>query len=125
MLKWRPWANIIGYDSVYKLDRLSGRYSTLDDEVNKPRSLYSVTSEPGIDVFEQIKKRGGWLKAVDAYYGSGTYLPMGDGAVFEIRMSQTGLIGRAVNEAATEKLKGWKPPRKEPVQAIISTPEAD
>lgn len=114
VLKWTPWANILGYDSVYKLDRLTGRYASLDDEQVKERSLYSVTSEPGVDVFELIKKRGGWLKAVDAYYGSGVFVPMADGASYEVRMSQNGLIARPANEIATGRLKGWRPQNAPP-----------
>ena len=26
VLKWKPWANVLGLDAQYRLDRLSGRY---------------------------------------------------------------------------------------------------
>ena len=59
-----------------------------------------------------IKKRGGWLKAVDATYGSGTYVPMVSGASYEIIMTQSGLITRPVNDAAREGLREWLPPAR-------------
>ena len=33
VIKWEPWANIIGYDAVYSLDRMDGRYITVDDQI--------------------------------------------------------------------------------------------
>ena len=117
VVKWTPWANILGYDSIYKLDRLSGRYSNIRDEREKERSIHSVTSEPGVDVFELIKQRGGWLKAVDAYYGSGTYVPMVDGAQYEVLMTQNGLITRPVNAIATDRLKVWQHPAPDSMAA--------
>ena len=28
VLKWKPWANVLGLDTQYRLDRLSGRYES-------------------------------------------------------------------------------------------------
>ena len=125
ILKWQPWANIIGYDSIYRLDRLSGRYTRISDEQNKTRSIYPVTTEPGVDVFSLVRQRGGWVKAVDAYYGDGKFVPMVDGAQYEVRMTQNGLIIRAANDVATRKLQGWRPPPPEAVDAPVRAGEED
>lgn len=110
IIKWTPWANIIGYDAVFKLDRMSGQYTNIQEDVDKPRTVYPLKSEPGIDTFVLVRKRGGWLKAVDAYYGSGTYVPMLDGAKYQIMMTQNGLIARPGNPEANEGLRNWHPP---------------
>ena len=34
MLKWRAFANLLGFNAAYRLERISGRYSRLDDERN-------------------------------------------------------------------------------------------
>tara|TARA_Y100000052_G_C2955303_1_gene89663 strand:+ start:4475 stop:5170 length:696 start_codon:yes stop_codon:yes gene_type:complete len=110
IIKWTPWANMIGYDAVYKLDRMAGQYTNIDEDLAKPRTVYPLHDDRGINAFDLVRKRGGWLKAVDAYYGSGTYIPMLNGAKYEIIMTQNGLISRAGNPAATEGLKNWQPP---------------
>ncbi|MAI90768.1 hypothetical protein [Ponticaulis sp.] len=110
VIKWSSWRNVIGYDSIYRLDRLSGQYASVEEELEAPRTVYSMHSDPGVDVFDMIRRRGGWLNAVDAYYGSGTYVPMVDGASYEIIMTQNGLITRALNEPASRGLRDWARP---------------
>ena len=110
IIKWNRWANIIGYDSVYRLDRMAGQYSNIDEDLSKPRTVYPLKADQGVDVFQLIQKRGGWVKAVDAYFGSGTYVPMVAGARYEIYMTQSGLITRAENDIAREGLRNWQPP---------------
>ncbi|MAP93575.1 MAG: hypothetical protein CMK07_01375 [Ponticaulis sp.] len=107
VIKWTRWTNIVGYDSIYKLDRIAGQYTSVEEDLNKPRTVYALQSGEGIDAFQLVQKRGGWLKAVDAYYGSGTYVPMVDGAQYTIRMTQSGLISRPANDVARTGLRNW------------------
>ena len=45
---------------------------------------------------------------VDTLYGSGAYMPMADGARYEVRITQNGLIARPTNEVAAEaSSSGW------------------
>jgi hypothetical protein len=44
---------------------------------------------------------------VDAYYGTATYLPMADGARFEISLTRTALIARPLNEPARRAVGDW------------------
>ena len=41
-----------------------------------------------------------WLPFVDAVYGSATYMPMADGARYQVSITQSGLIARPLNPAA-------------------------
>ena len=41
-----------------------------------------------------------WVPWLDALYGSATFLPMADGALYEIKVSQSGLVARPLNQAA-------------------------
>lgn len=126
IIKWSPWANIIGYDAVYRLDRLAGQYTDIQEDLQKPRTVYRLHDERGVDTFELVKKRGGWLKAVDAYYGSGTYVPMIAGASYEIIMTQNGLIARPLNEAARKGLHDWVPRRDTaPASPVTSLMDKD
>lgn len=108
VIKWRGLANLLGLDSVYRLDRLSGRYTTLQRERSMPRSVYGLSTDPGLDVWMLATRHGSWLPLVDAEYGSAAFLPMRDGARFQVMMTQSGLIARPANQAAHEALASWR-----------------
>jgi hypothetical protein len=40
-------------------------------------------------------------------YGSATYLPMADGADYEVTVSQSGLVARPLNDAARLAVGAW------------------
>src|SRR5690606_37793918 len=42
VLKWKPWANVLGLNTQYRLDRLSGRYRTIELEINSARSVHPL-----------------------------------------------------------------------------------
>ena len=51
ILKWKSITNLLGLHTLYELDRVAGRYAKLEDETSKPRTVYSISSEKLIDVF--------------------------------------------------------------------------
>lgn len=108
VLKWKAWAEILGYDAVYRLDRVSGRYTSIEAERTGPRSVNAITTNPGIDIWEVARNNGGWARTVDAYYGSGVYFPMVDEGVFRILMTRNGLIARPENDLARDVLIDWR-----------------
>lgn len=108
VLKWKGWANLLGLDAQYRLERVSGRYRDLEQERNAERTVYGLSENPGVDLWMLSTNYPRWLPFVDAVYGSATYLPMADGARYEIKMTQTGLIARPMNEAANTAAGAWK-----------------
>jgi hypothetical protein len=107
VLKWRGFANIIGFDSAYRLERISGRYAKVEDERGLPRTVYDLNKPGRIDPWDLVHRYRSWLPWIDALYGSATFLPMSDGALYEIKVSQSGLIARPLNQAAREAVAGW------------------
>ncbi len=113
VLKWKPWANVLGLDTQYRLDRLSGRYQDTQDELNAERSAYDIrpVRSTGIDLWplaRQYSRGMGGASPVDTLYGSGAYMPMADNAKYEVRITQNGLIARPLNEVAAEaSSSGW------------------
>jgi len=107
ILKWRAFANLVGFDAVYRLERISGRYSHIEDERNLPRTVYDLHRQDHVDVWEFAHLYHSLLPWVDALYGSATFLPMADGALYEIKVSQTGLLARPLNQAARDAVSGW------------------
>jgi hypothetical protein len=107
VLKWRAFANIVGFDTAYRLERISGRYSRIEDERAQPRTVYALNPPQRIDPWDLAHRYRSWLPWLDAIYGSATFLPMADGALYEIKVSQSGLIARPLNQAARAAVGGW------------------
>ena len=101
VLKWKGWANLLGLDAQYRLERVSGRYRDIEQERKDERTVYGLSENPGVDLWVLSTQYPRWLPFVDAVYGSATYLPMAEGARYEVKMTQSGLIARPANPAAS------------------------
>ena len=102
------WANGIPAKPLYRMDRLSGRYMSLEEERNEPKSAHPIGTETAyIDAWQAVKHYRLLFPFIDAVYGSATYLPMVDGAIYSISLGQHGLIGRPLNDAATVAQSDW------------------
>lgn len=103
IVKWKGYLAGFGLKPAYRLERLSGRYYDIEQETTEKRTAHNVhPSLYGVDLWRVINDNPHWLPVVDAIYGSATYLPMRDGALFEISLSNTGLVARPVNQVARE-----------------------
>jgi hypothetical protein len=103
IVKWKGYLASFGLKPAYRLERLSGRYYDIEQETTEKRTAYNVHPEfYGVDVWQLVNKHPDWLPVVDAVYGSATYLPMKDGALFEISLSNTGLVARPINQVARD-----------------------
>ena len=109
VLKWRPAATIAGFDTLYRLERLSGRYGDIIQERTAKRTVHAlaVTDEP-VDLWDLAKRYHSYVPLVDALYGSAAYVPMAEGAEYTVTVSATGLVIRPGNEAAKKAVGGWK-----------------
>jgi hypothetical protein len=107
VLKWHAFANLVGFDAAYRLERISGRYTHIEDERSQPRTVYDLHTAGRIDPWELVHRYRSWIPWMDALYGSATFLPMADGALYEINVSQSGLIARPLNQAARDSVGSW------------------
>jgi hypothetical protein len=107
VLKWHAFANLVGFDSAYRLERISGRYTHIEDERSQPRTVYDLHPPGRIDPWELVHRYRSWIPWMDALYGSATFLPMADGALYEIKVSQSGLVARPLNQAARDAVGSW------------------
>ena len=108
VLKWHGVALLIGFDPVYRLERLGGRYHDINQERSAPRTVYSLSEDPGLDFWTFVRKNTHWVPWVDAVYGSATYMPMVDGAHYSVLISTTGLFARPQNDIAKKALSQWR-----------------
>jgi len=108
VLKWKGMATLIGLDTVYRFERVSGRYADTAQEKSAPRTVYPLAAQAPFDLWALLKEQQRWLPLADALYGSAAYAPMADGAQYSVNVSTTGLLIRPLNEAAKKALGGWK-----------------
>lgn len=108
IIKWKGVINLLGLNTHYRLERISGRYRDVSAERSQPRTVHALSEHPGLDVWKLARKHSRWLPWVDAYFGSAAYLPMQGGARYRVSVSQTGLIARPANQIARDSLGEWR-----------------
>ena len=94
ILKWKPMANLLGLHTAYELDRIAGRYRSIEQERSAARTVHSLGRERVVDLFE-LRQRYAFLEPLlDAEYGSATFTAVRRPAELELRVSATGLLMR-------------------------------
>lgn len=108
IIKWKGLLAALGLTPGYKLDRIQGRYLSIEQERNKARTVYGL-SAPGVgfDLWDAARQDVFWLPWVDASYGSATFVPMADGAIYAVSLSATGFIARPLNPTAEKAIATW------------------
>lgn len=107
VLRWRGLATLLGLDSRFRLERLSGRFSDTGQASRTLPSVHDLSAEHGIDFWGMAQRYGRWLPLVDATYGSAAYVPMADGSRWRVSIGRDGLIIRPDNSAAQQALAQW------------------
>lgn len=98
ILKWHPWLNILGIHTTYQLDRIGGRYISIEDEKNKKHIVHSLSKNRTFDMY-QIRMRWIALKPlVDAEFGSAAFIYADHPAIYKVLVSTSGLLVRKQGE---------------------------
>lgn len=97
-----------GQTPSYKLDRISGRYLSLEQEQADIRTVYAVkqTDIEGVDTWylASILK----LSFLVAKQGSAAFMPMADGAIYQIKINAQGIRAEPVNGSAERAVSEWQ-----------------
>jgi len=89
----------------YKIERLSGRYLSLEEEKGLERSVYGFVDSP-VDTWPWLVKQS-WMKIIQASQGSAAYMPMTNGAIFQVSLTHQGLKAIPLNSQAKEASGAW------------------
>jgi hypothetical protein len=108
ILKWRGYGQLLGLDTAYRLERLSGRYERAEQERLGARSVYRLSQDPGLDLWALAQRTGDWLPVVDTLYGGGAYMPMAHEARYRVTVTASGLVARPDNDAARTAVGRWR-----------------
>jgi hypothetical protein len=108
VLKWRAMGNLLGFDTLYRLERLSGRYGSVAAERAGPRTVHDLSEETSLDLWSLVRRHHAYVPFADALYGSAVYVPMSEGAEYTVSVSASGLLVRPGNDTARKAVGGWK-----------------
>jgi hypothetical protein len=115
MLKWNGPSNLLGFSTLFRMDQITGRYAKPEEEKAAPHTAYLLGTPERIDTWQLARDAKGWIgEWVDATEGAAATLPMADNALYEVRVSPTGVAARPLNDAAKKAVAG--------VKEAISTP---
>lgn len=109
IIRWLGVFRAMGATPAYRLDRISGRYYSLEDERRKDRTVHQMTDQQyGLDTWSWLNAHSNYVPWVDAIYGSATFLPMEDGALYQISLTHNGLVAKPLNDLATDAINRWR-----------------
>lgn len=99
-IKMRYWSNLLGISSRYSVDRLEGRYISVQDQNSLQSTAHQLTDseEKHFTIF-------GWSPFFDTEYGSSTYQLIDPQKKFTVYKTPTGLMTRS--EVIEKKEGGW------------------
>ncbi|MFQ1062459.1 hypothetical protein [Bordetella trematum] len=110
VVRWRLPALAAGAPPLYRLERLSGRYQDVQREQRDLRSVHAMDDWPAPDIGAVKRWFPDWLPFVDVTFGSAAYMPLIDGARYEVMFDPRGaLFIRPADPATTQALRrlGW------------------
>lgn len=109
LFKWNRGLSGLGLKPGYRLDRLSGRYYSLEKERNAPRTVHALFDEPTpLDIWRLCRSVSDQLPWLETIYGSATFVPMSDGALYEVVLTHAGLAAKPLNERAESAINRWQ-----------------
>lgn len=103
ILSWKGPLSVLGMEPIYRLDRISGRYRSVQQELTELRTAIDLRDDSPWSVSEVSN----WMPWIDARFGSSVYLPMVDNGLFEVGLGSQGLVARPVNEPARDAMGQW------------------
>ncbi len=109
LLKWVDTLARHGVKPGYRLDRLSGRYLSLEDEQKLQHTVVDLRSDqPLFDTWSWLRVVNRYFSLIEAQYGSAAYLPMADGALYSVAIGATGVVAKPLNERAKLAVEQWQ-----------------
>lgn len=108
LLDWKGLAQLIGLQPGYRLESMQGRYLTLEQQTAAlyPQQMLGK-SLLGIDAWQWVHSllpNNSWL---NTRREGVQYVPLHDGARYELNWLPTGLQARPLNDIAEQELQHW------------------
>jgi hypothetical protein len=111
VLRWKPWATVLGLDAQYRLDRFDSRYRDIATAQTTPPSVEDLRPQrrTGVDFLPLAQSVSRYAPLIDTpEHGQAVYWPMADGARYRIDITAQGqLLPDEINEEAAEAVAQW------------------
>lgn len=119
VLRWKPWATVLGLDSQYRLDRFESSYRDIQTARTVPPSVEPLrpARSSGIDLLPVARTVAEYVPLVDIpEYGQAVFWPMADGARYRVDITAQGqMLPDELNEQAENATAQWgtnRPPQQ-------------
>lgn len=109
LLQWKGLAGLIGLQTGYRLEKLSGRFLAIEQQDKALHTEASLAqSRYDVDLWRWLRTGPHDLFLLNAQARRVTYLPMVDQAVYSVSLTPTGLLAQPLNQVAMQALKDWQ-----------------
>jgi hypothetical protein len=102
--KWKPWANELGLNATYTLDQISNRYFSAAEANGRKITACDINGPaPKVNQLlpdSWVKWLMGHMLVKERFFGSASYMPMADGAVYKVIATQFGFNAEPANDIA-------------------------
>jgi hypothetical protein len=94
-LKWRYWALLLGLDSQYRLERVEGRYRSVEEQNRRPALAHALEHPTAVDIVGVAGSLGPLNFLIDATYGTSTYQTIDTTRIHYVYKTPTGIFTRS------------------------------
>jgi hypothetical protein len=101
-IKWKGLGTLLGLQSLYRLDRLSGRYADVEEQNVMEKRWHALSPRVLVDVFPAEAGKGLRGMLVDTRYGSSVYLDIDTTRRYRVYATEDALIARVVEPVPGE-----------------------
>jgi hypothetical protein len=109
LIRWKGLANLIGLEPGYRLERLSGRFLSIEQQALAQHGRVALAESPyGVDLWRWLRLSRRDLALFDPQALRVSYLPIAADAVYSVHLTPTGLLAEPMNSAAEAALKNWR-----------------
>ncbi len=105
-LKWKPWANLLGLDARYRLERLESRHPEVAEGGTTTVSAYDLGPRQDPDLLRLARLLDHFGLLLDTLYGSSAYHDIDPALRYRVYRSQWGLLVRAAPRTIGELRDG-------------------
>ncbi|CAA0089120.1 Uncharacterised protein [Zhongshania aliphaticivorans] len=107
VIRWTLPVARLGFNNLYRLERLSGRYQSIEEERSMARTIYLINLSEPLDLWLWLQNNDLMKRWVEVDYGNAVFAPMVDGAQFNVYIGRSGLFIQAANPIGVKALGNW------------------
>ncbi len=94
-VKWTGLAVILGFDSRYRLDRLSGRYQQVTEQNANPVLTYDISPDHIFYMLENSTFLKKYNPLIDTVFGSSVYMDIDTDNIYNIYRTEDALVAKS------------------------------